>query len=247
MSRSRDRGRRAFVPRHYEIEQELRRRIARLEPDDPLPSDADLCAEFGVSRMTARNPVQRLVEEGLVYRVSGRGTFVAETARHRETRLLSSFTSEMRRLGRVPSSRVLERGKRKSSRLEAQRLSLEARTSVVHVVRVRMADDEPIAVESAVFPPAFADIVLSLDLERESLHAGLVAAGYVPSRGRGTISAATASSADAANLEVEIGAPLLVEQRVIVDELGGPIEFTESRYVADRYALKVEFDVNVGE
>jgi GntR family transcriptional regulator len=236
-----------FVPRYYEIEQELRSRIARLEVGDPLPSDAELCAEFGVSRMTARNAVRRLVDEELAQRVPGRGTFVAEASRRRETRLLSSFTSEMQTLGRVPSSTVLTRRQRKPARLEARRLELAEGTSVVAVVRVRLADGEPIAVENAVFPATVADVILSLDLEHESLHAGLVAAGHVPARGRGTIASVAASASDAENLRVELGAPLLVEQRLIIDGQGRPIEFTESRYVGERYALNVEFDVNTSD
>lgn len=64
-------------PRYYVIEQELRRQIATMKPGDALPSEATLCEEFGVSRMTARNSIQGLVQDGLVKRVAGRGTFVA--------------------------------------------------------------------------------------------------------------------------------------------------------------------------
>ena len=70
-----------------------------------------LCEEFGVSRMTARNAVQRLVQEGIVYRVPGRGTFVAEPPVHRQAGNLFSFTEEMRRRGREPSlARAVARG-----------------------------------------------------------------------------------------------------------------------------------------
>src|SRR3954453_14646571 len=113
-----------FVPRYYEIEQALRARIAELRPDSPLPSDAMLCDEFGVSRMTARNTVQRLVQEGIVYRVPGRGTFVAEPPVHRQAGNLLSFTEEMRRRGRVPSSRVLAREVGEPRPSEASRLEL---------------------------------------------------------------------------------------------------------------------------
>ena len=72
---------RTFVPRYYEIEQVLRARIVDLEADAPLPSDAQLCREFGVSRMTARNAVQRLVQDGLVYRLPG-PRYVRRRLRH---------------------------------------------------------------------------------------------------------------------------------------------------------------------
>jgi GntR family transcriptional regulator len=234
-----------FVPRYYEIEQSLRVRIAGLDREEPLPSDAELCAEFGVSRMTARAAVQRLVQEGLVYRVPGRGTFVAGGSSHRQAGRVLSFTHEMRRRGRTASSRLLERVVRPPSDGERRLLRVEGDASVVVVRRVRLADDDPIALETAVFTEDCAGAVLAADLESESLHAVLVAAGRVPSHGHGTLCAEAATREDVRSLGLREGDPLLVERRLILDQDERPVESTESRYAGERYALDVDFVVEV--
>jgi GntR family transcriptional regulator len=235
-----------FVPRYYEIEQALRARIAELKPDAPLPSDAMLCEEFGVSRMTARNAVQRLVQEGIVYRVPGRGTFVAEPPVHRQAGNLLSFTEEMRRRGREPSSRVLSREIREPRPSEASHLQLRPDESVIALRRLRVADDEAVAIEEAVFPAAQVALLLeSADLEQRSLHDTLVHGGHVPTMGRARLGAEAAGAEDAALLGVPEGSPLLVEKRVIHDQDGRPLELCESRYAGDRYGLDVQFDVEL--
>jgi GntR family transcriptional regulator len=235
-----------FVPRYYEIEQALRARIAELKPDDPLPSDAMLCEEFGVSRMTARNAVQRLAQEGIVYRVPGRGTFVAEPPVHRQAGNLLSFTEEMRRTGRVPSSRLLGRDVREPTPSEASHLQLEPGRDVVALRRLRLADGEPIAIELATFPAAIAPVIEHADLEHRSLHDTLVESGNVPTQGRARLGAEAAGPDDAELLGVPPGSPLLVEKRVIHDQDGRPLELCESRYAGDRYGLDVQFDVELG-
>jgi GntR family transcriptional regulator len=232
-----------FVPRYFEIEQALRARIAKLGPDDPLPSDAMLCAEFGVSRMTARNAVQRLAQEGIVYRVPGRGTFVAQAPTRRQASSLLSFSEEMRRQGRVPTSRVLEQRVREPTTFERARLRLEDGGRVIVLRRVRLADDVPMAVETAVFPESVAPVILGADLERRSLHEALLAAGRIPTAGHASIAAEPATADDAGVLDLSVGQPLLVERRLILDDRALPLELTESRYAGERYGLDVRFDV----
>jgi GntR family transcriptional regulator len=233
-----------YLPQYRRIEQALRERLASLRPGQRLPSDAELCAEFGVSRMTARHAMQRLAEEGLVAREPGRGSFVAQPPAHRRANRLMTFTQEMRRRGLRPSSRILDRSVRAATAREATALDLRPGDPVVHLRRLRAADDQPIAIETTVLVGACADVVLAADLEHGSLHAALVAAGFNLRRGSGTITAEAATDDDAELLGLSRGAPLLVERRVIVDVHGRPIESTESRYPATRYALDVRFEVD---
>jgi GntR family transcriptional regulator len=236
----------AEVPRYRTIEQVLRGRIAGLRPGDGLPSDSDLCAEFGVSRMTARNAMHRLAEEGLVLRLPGRGSFVAEPPAHRRADRLVSFSSEMRRRGRVPTSVVVSREIRPAWRTAAADLQIRDTEPIVLLRRVRCADGQPIALENTVLVGALSAIVMAADLRHDSLHATLAGAGWALRRGTATVTATCATAEDARLLGVGLNDPILVERRVIVDAQGRPVEATETRYAAERYAIDVRFDVEDG-
>ncbi len=230
-----------YAPRYREIEAALRARIAHLRPGQRLPSDADLCAEFGVSRMTARHAMAQLADEGLVRRDPGRGTFVAEPPTHRRANSLMTFSHEMRRQGRTPSSRIVVRHVRMPTDAERAALRVSHGSEVVELRRVRLADDEPVAVETAVLTARCVTPVMEADLERGSMHEALINDGVRPTRGKSSIGAEAASADDAVLLGVRPGDPLLVERRLIYDQRGRPIERTESRYAADRYGLDVGF------
>ncbi len=235
-----------WLPHYRQIELALRERVPTLRPGERLPSDSDLCREFGVSRMTARNAMQRLAEDGLVQRIPGRGTFVAEPPSHRFADRLMAFSNEMERQGRTPASRLLVREIRPATDAEARLLELRHGDPVVVVRRVRLADAVPMAIETAVLVRRTADVVMAADLEDGSLHEALGRAGLQLRRGKATIMAEAATSEDARLLGVTAGEPLLVERRVIADVQGRPVEATELRYPGDRYALDVRFDMDDG-
>ena len=232
-----------YMPRYAQIEQSLRLRIASMTPGAALPSDAELCSEFSVSRMTARQAVQQLVADGLVERAAGRGTFVAQPTAHRQATNLITFSSEMRRQRKVPSSALLESGLRTATARQVAALQLNRGAKVVVLKRLRRGDAQPIAIEDVCLRCDVA-AVLDADLERGSLHRALVALGVVPTAGRASIRAAASTPEQATLLGVRVGEALLVEARTIEDQHGIPLEFTTSQYAADRYSLEVSFSVD---
>jgi len=182
------------------------------------------------------------VADGLVYRESGRGTFVSAPAAHRRAESLVRFSEEVRRQGRTPTSQLIARELRPGTPEEVSRLRLDRAAEVVTITRVRLADAVPIALEHAVFP-AILRALLDADLTTGSLHAALEALGRTPALGHASLSARNASTAEAALLDVEPDTALLVEHRLIYDQDGIPLELTESCYAGHRYALDVAFDV----
>lgn len=222
-------------PRYLEIGAWLREQCAELPVGTLLPSEMELTVRFEVSRMTVRHAVQMLVQESLVDRRRGAGSFVAAPPLHRRESTLRSFTQDMTMRGLVPSSKILlsEVG---TDPIAAGRLELPPNAWVVRIDRIRIASGVPLAIERAVLPGAFAD-VLSSDLAGGSLHIALAAMGRRMGRATGYVSARLATAEEAELLDLKPPAPLLVESRLITDIGGRPVEATETAYVASRWVI----------
>lgn len=179
-----------------------------------------------------------MVAAGLIYRVPGIGTFVAEPQVRRHAATLRSFTGEMELRGQTADSKVLAREMRRGTQQEIAALRLPPGASVVHLRRLRRADGQPMALQDVVLPPS-CSAVLEADLEHGSLHAALSALGEAPTSATGTQLAVLADGQEAALLSIEPGAALLVERRLISNQDGVPLERTETRYVGERYVFHI--------
>jgi GntR family transcriptional regulator len=232
------RSHQAGQTRYREIERFLRSQVEGARPGAPLPSEAELCERFSVSRMTVRQALQELTNDGLVERRRGQGTFVAHRPVHRRPGVFLSFTEEMNRRGMQASSRLLNAGMDDPRRSEALDLGLAPGSQVLRVVRVRLADGVPVALEDAALVPELGG-VLEEDLAVGSLHGALERRGVVATRATGTITARLARASETALLDLAPQSALLVELRILFDQEGRVFERTETRYAADRYVIDV--------
>ncbi|HYO18260.1 MAG TPA: GntR family transcriptional regulator [Dermatophilaceae bacterium] len=224
--------------RYQAIEAFLKEIIERSAPGDLLPTEAELCQEFSVSRMTVRQALQSLANAGLVDRRRGRGTFVASRPMHRRPGQFLSFTEEMARRGLSASSLLLSSELSRPTPQEVDDMDLAAGELVLRIARVRLANKVPIALEHAALATSLVP-TLEADLVGGSMHQALLDHGIIATRAVGSISARLARSSETDLLDLPPNTALLVEVRILFDQNGRVFERTETRYAADRYVIDV--------
>jgi GntR family transcriptional regulator len=224
------------APRYLEIADYLRELVAKAKTGERLPSDAELCERFGVSRMTARQAVAVLANEHLLERKPGSGTYVSGRRVPRALGSPLSFSESTRRRGLVPSSRVLRAGPVTLSIDDATALGIELASPAIVLERLRLADDIPMAVEHAVIPTDDSRL-LDEDLTSGSLHAAFERAGRIPTRALAEVGARMATKRERDLLELSTHGIVLTEVRTIFDQNGAPLEHTSTFYAAERYVF----------
>ncbi len=234
------------LPLWFQIADRLRSAIARgeFQPGEALPSEARLNERFGVSRTTARASLDRLEQDGLISRRSGKGSIVLSPRVEQPVNLLASFSEDMRRRGLTPSYVTQSADYAPASAAAAEALGLERSARVFRIERLLKADGLTIGVsESWISPVVFSSHEPPGvgDLDAGSLYAWLERkpeARIVG--GHEIIEAARATRKLADCLGVGRGAPLLVARRRSHGADGAPIEYAIMHYRADRYRFRVD-------
>ncbi|MEH7223991.1 GntR family transcriptional regulator [Bacillus sp. JJ1566] len=229
------------VPIYFQIEQQVREKIEKkeLKPGDMIPSEREFAEKYQISRMTVRQAINNLVNEGYLQRVRGKGTFVAVKKFEKNVQKLTGFSEDMRSRGLEPETRVLSFIVIEADSLIASRLKVEEKAKVYQIERLRLADKEPIAYE--VFYMS-ADLVPDLTWEEaeRSIFKHVEEKGLYIVSGVQEVEAITAHKREASILGIKVGAPILYIQQVSQLEEQQPLEYVKSYYRADRYKYKVE-------
>ncbi len=213
--------------------------VASLEAGAPLPSERVLAERYGLARMTVRGEIDRLVAEGAVYRLHGRGTFVAEP-RVAQAMAFSSFSEDMRARGMKPGATVRSHAVVEAGPFLCRSLEVREAAEVVEIERVRTADGEPVALERVYLPLARYPGVDEADLSAGSLFELLAERYGVRLREAGQRVVAVAIEPEEAEvLGVEPGDPGLRFHTVARDAEGAPAFYATSLFRGDRYEIEI--------
>lgn len=161
------------VPLYYQLVGIIKRNIAGgvLKPGDMLPSEAEICEEFKVSRSTVRQALGDLEAEGLITRRRGKGTYISSPKLRRKLDNLYSFSNDMIQQGLVPESKMITFEKMKPSIDLIKNLKLvDSNEEIFKIVRIRMADGEPLLLETTFIPVKFCPFLKKEMLEKDSLY-----------------------------------------------------------------------------
>jgi GntR family transcriptional regulator len=210
------------------------------QPHQRLPSERELCERYSVSRMTVRQALIELVREGTVYTRAGKGTFVSTPQLiEQPPDAASSFGQDVRARGATPSSRVLEATVVPAIPHVARVLEIAPGADVILLARVRLADGEPLALETAFLPFALFPDLLRHDFSVGSLYHVLEHDYQLAlTLAEQTITAALADAREADALGLTPPAAVLKLQRVTQRRDGVPVAFVLSSYRGDRYTLR---------
>jgi len=222
-------------PKGEQLQEILESFITTLEPGMVLPSERTLEKRYNVARATVTQAINELVGRGLLYRVRGSGTFVAEP-KLRQPATLSSFSEDMRARGMQPGSVVLEHEVIPAGVIIARQLELEPNAPVLHIHRLRTADGEPMALERVYLPAERFPGLEVADLTDASLYDVLSERwGAEVAVADQWVMAIRLSDREARLLDVPPVQPGLLCQRVTRDVAGTVVEYSRALYRGDRY------------
>lgn len=228
------------IPLYLQIEQELRDLIeaGTLRALDRVPSEPELAEQFQVSRMTARKALDRLVGDGLLFRRSGKGTFVAPPKITHGFSQQLSFSAAMRALTMRHSTQVLASGMAEAPHKVAIALQVPVGSPVVFMRRLRLVEGDPAAIHMSYLLARFASL-LEADL-RGSLTELMVGVGARVTQARDAVEVVLATGEDAHLLGVPPGAPLVRIEGTAFSDGHEALRFSEALYRGDRFQFIVE-------
>jgi GntR family transcriptional regulator len=228
------------IPLYVQVRERLRAELVQMEQGDPIPVEAELEKQYGVSRITIRRAVEDLASEGLLLRQQGKGTFVQRTKLTHELSLITSWTDQLKRLGFVPRTAHRKYIEESPSSHVADALRLGPMEKVTRIQRVRLAQREPISYMINYIPSRLVPEFTKKKFGEESLYELLENQyGLFASMAVDTVGSRMATEEEAAALKIDSRSPVLSVRRLSYLDDGTPMELSLVTSRGDRYQYEV--------
>lgn len=231
------------VPLYVKIRETIRDNINKgvIKRGEKLPSEEELADQYGVSRMTLRQGITDLIDEGLLYRRQGVGTFVTQHHLERDHSRLTNFFENSKMEGIEVSERLLKFEIISAKFQVAKALNLVEGELVICIKTLRYIGSDPVTIHEAYIPHKLFSQLLQTDplVESKDLWAFYERCGYKVKRAVQKLEARQVDEEMASILAVEEGSPILYKERTIFADDGTPIEFLYCYNRGDMYSLTV--------
>jgi GntR family transcriptional regulator len=231
------------LPKYYQLASILRQKIddGEWEPRSPIPSERQLEQLYNISRTTIREAVDHLVRQGFLYREHGRGTFVSPQKLQKGLMELTSFSEDLIKRGITPGQVIRDMSWVVPASNILQRLELPAGTEVLRIQRIRLGDQVPIGLQTSFIALSREQNITREEMESAgSLYRILQEKyGIIPTEADETLEVTLATPEEARLLQIESGAPLLLNERLLFSQNRTPVEFVKILYRGDRYQYYV--------
>lgn len=160
------------IPLYYQLMDIIVEQIetGKLKEHDRIPSERELCDQYDISRITVRQAIQMLEKEGYIYKQHGKGTFVSPEKMKQDLLKFYSFTEEMKKIGKVPTTKVIDFEKINCNEKISKKMDIGKGSMVYKFTRLRLADDEPIMLETSYIPYDRFPSIEKNDLEKEAMY-----------------------------------------------------------------------------
>ena len=227
-------------PLHQEVAVAIQAEIERggLRAGAPLPSERQMCEQFGVSRVTLRRALATLSERGVLTPSHGRGWFVTDTTIGELPNMLQSLSELAAARGLRSSSRVSLRHVRAADVDEAEQLDIGPGAALYEMRRLRLLDDVPVSIDHVRIPLELCPQLVDVDFEKESLYRTLEVHGVLPTRCDFAVQAVSADAEQAEQLIVSEGTALLLATGTTHNERNQPIELSRVHFIGERYRFR---------
>lgn len=236
------------LPLYYQLKEVLRQQIraGHLAPHSAIPSEPELVSRYHVSRATVRQALTELVNEGLLYRQHGKGTFVCEPRVQQTLSELTSLTIELRRRGKRPGGLLLLSELARGTETMRRQLRLADEEQVVRLERLRSADGQFIAyeVDYLPYPRAISIYMRAKELAEGSLYQVMASEGLTPAIAEQSIKADKTTSREADLLGVPAGEAVMRLLSTVFDQTGLPIAQCDTIFPAGRFDIQLTLRVS---